>query len=382
MSQCERDKAAVHSFPSREFKPTKTFFFNEHVQTILGSGAIAQKLFGPPPRPYTTTQEIIETADGDIFEVEFTADYDKVERIVIVVHGLESSSTGTLVTNFATGFLEKGFSCCLVNFRGCGTLQAKLPGGYHVGFTKDLHQLTAIIQHRHPRLKMYLAGFSLGGNVSLKFLGELGEKARERNVFGAVVTCVPFDPVASHFKLDAGFNRLAYSLNFLTTLIKRAEEEYKKFPGMPIDIEAVRQCKTIGDFDDRYVAKMHGFRDKFDYYLQNGSKWWLPKIRVPTVAINAIDDPFIDERSLPTFEDIGDEAPVRCIYQTYGGHCGFATDHCHVEDKAVPSHGWLADEMSRVLVHFVKHEPQDESDPRTGGMTAEKSECVDRGTTS
>ena len=117
-----------------------------------------------------------------------------------------------------------------------------------------------------------------------------------------------------------------------------------KFPHA-FDINAVRQCTTIGDFDDAYIAKIYGFEDKVDYYRKSGSKWWLNKIRVPTIAINAVDDPFIEASSLPGEADVG-SAPVRLIYHEKGGHCGFVS-----RDNEAP-HGWLAEELGRALDHI------------------------------
>ena len=119
------------------------------------------------------------------------------------------------------------------------------------------------IQTTYPSKKIYLSGFSLGGNVCLKFLGELGELAEERNIFGSVVSCVPFDPVASHYKLDSpGFNRIVYSGNFLKTLKEKAERQILQFPGA-YDIDAIRRSTTIGEFDELFIAKLYGFLFSF-----------------------------------------------------------------------------------------------------------------------
>lgn len=139
----------------------------------------------------------------------------------------------------------------------------------------------------------------------------------------------------------------------------KGEKENKRFPGM-FDIDAMRAATTIGEFDDLYIAKIYGFSDKTHYYRSCGAKWWLNRIRVPAIAINAKDDPFIEVTSLPTETDVGPEAPVRLIYHDYGGHCGFYTqqkymDH-EIDDKLkkafVPSHGWLAEEMARSVEHI------------------------------
>jgi predicted alpha/beta-fold hydrolase len=141
----------------------------------------------------------------------------------------------------------------------------------------------------------------------------------------------------------------------LQTLKAKAEREHVLFPGY-FDIEAIRACDTIGAFDDAYIARIYGFRDKAHYYRSSGSKWWLNKIRVPAVAMNARDDPFILESTLPTEEDVGDVAPVRLVYHKHGGHCGFYTAQERMgpvgAEMEVPSHGWLAEELARAIDHI------------------------------
>jgi predicted alpha/beta-fold hydrolase len=167
---------------------------------------------------------------------------------------------------------------------------------------------TYTYSHRSPNHPIYLSGFSLGGNVILKFLGEQGHEAIARNIKGAAVFCVPFDVAECSKKLDQGFNKAVYSRTFLSTLKQKAERMYTRFGAENpdfIDIKTIRTCTKMGDFDEAYFCKTYGF------------KQYLHKIRVPAVAINAIDDPFIDEKSLPTEEkDVG-EAPVRLIYTGY-----------------------------------------------------------------
>ena len=205
--------------------------------------------------------------------------------------------------------------------------------------------------NRKPTDAIYLSGFSLGGNICLKFLGELGDKAVDRNIMGGVVFCVPFDTVQCQKKIDQGFNKAVYSKNFLETLKVKAEKQYAQFgtekPDF-IDIKAIRACKKIGDFDDAYIAKIYGFKDRNDYYTQSASKQYLNKIRVPTIAINAIDDPLVDIGTLPTEKDDCGIAPVRLIYTDHGGHCGYMEK---ITKNSQP-HGWIADELSRVLEHI------------------------------
>lgn len=359
---CTR-KAIVSSFQANPFIARKGFLgllANPHWQTIICSGAIQQKIM-PPPRMFSATKERLTTPDGDFFDVEFTGPLHRGGRnsqgkTVVVLHGLESNTRGPLVNNMAAAFLTKGFSCCLVSFRGCSGEANLTPGAYHIGMTRDVDLVCQTIQSRFPTEKIYLSGFSLGGNVILKYLGELNSGAWEtRNIFGAAVSCVPFDPVATQKKTDGvAFNRIVYAQNFLRSLKAKAEDQILKHPGS-FDIERVRVATTIGEFDDAFIAPIYGFKDKFDYYLQSGSKQYLSRIAVPAIAINAIDDPLIDASSLPTEAiDVGD-APVRLIYHPQGGHCGFDAEpgvsYPHGPSDT-PQHGWMAEELARALDHI------------------------------
>jgi uncharacterized protein len=221
---------------------------------------------------------------------------------------------------------------------------------------------------RNPDKPIYLSGFSLGGNICLKFLGEQGDNAALRNIMGAAVFCVPFDTVQCQKKIDQGFNKAVYSGNFLQSLKKKAERQYLRFgtenPDF-IDIKTIRSCTKIGDFDQAYIVPIYGFKDKFDYYTQSASKQYLNKIRVPTIAINAIDDPLVDEFTLPTEKDDVGTAPVRLIYTETGGHCGYLAQ----ESPTLPAHGWISEELSRVLDHI--HAETTGTSPNPGMIVSE-----------
>ena len=121
--------------------------------------------------------------------------------------------------------------------------------------------------------------------------------------------------------------------------------KYKRFPKR-FDIEAIRAATSIGAFDEEFIVPAYGFRDKLDYYRSTGAKWWLPRVRVPLITINARDDPFIDAPSLPREDrrDIGD-APIRLCYTNHGGHCGFLS-------RERTENGWLAEEIARAMAHI------------------------------
>jgi hypothetical protein len=208
-------KQIIQSFEPRIFIPSSGFLNlqrNCHWQTIVGSSFVKELLERSCSRSFETRSEIITTEDDDSFEVEYTTNVNESDSICILLHGLESSSKSTLISKMTQSFLSKGFGCCLVNFRGCNGVDNNTPGAYHLGFTDDLKTLVSHLNHKYPNKELYLSGFSLGGNVILKFLGELGSDAHERNIRGAGVFCVPFDPVQCQKKIDSGFNRAVYSV--------------------------------------------------------------------------------------------------------------------------------------------------------------------------
>ena len=204
----------IKDFQVSEFEaPRGLFSFitaNCHWQTIVGSEAIRTWYFRLV-RPFNTTSERFNTPDDDFFDVEYTSGFEENDRVVIVVHGLESDIRGPLVTKMANAFLNQGFDCCLLSHRGCNGFDNNAPGAYHMGFTDDLHQLVKEIHRRYPAKRIYVSGFSLGGNVALKFLGEISDRATNLGVCGGVATCVPFTLKENQKKLDRGFNRAVYS---------------------------------------------------------------------------------------------------------------------------------------------------------------------------
>ncbi len=350
---------------------------NGHWQTIVGTGSLRKIVTGKElSRSFDVISERIKTDDGDFFDVDYPSEHfgpsadTKRTPIVIIVHGLEATYRGAMVTKMAEEYMAQGFAPVLFSFRGCSGTPNKTPGGYHVGFTNDVDLLAKILQKRFPQRKIYLSGFSLGGNVSLKLLAELGSTAStERNIFGAVTMSVPYDAVGSGASIDAGWNKYLYAKNFLGTLKRKAEEQHKLFPNA-FDIEQVRSSQTIGEFDRAFIAPIYGYKDQFDYYQKNGSKAWLPKIRVPAISINAKDDPFIPEHTLPDPHKDVMGAPVRLVYHDHGGHCGFVASRRSRESgkgsELIATHStdapvndangnddrWIAKEMARAMKHI------------------------------
>jgi hypothetical protein len=203
-------RCAVASYRPRVFDPIGIFTHNPHFQTIVGSGALWSK-FVAPKRSFLSERETWNTPDGDFFTVDFVVENRDSKDLVILMHGLESSAESPLITRMCTSMLASQFACVIVSFRGCSGCPNLTTTSYHVGFTADLQLVVATLHSRFPSKHIYICGFSLGGNVTMKFLGELGEAAWDLGVRGAAVTCVPFDPIESHKNIEEGFNRVVYS---------------------------------------------------------------------------------------------------------------------------------------------------------------------------
>ncbi|CAM9505020.1 unnamed protein product [Ectocarpus fasciculatus] len=265
----------------------------------------------------------------------------------VLTHGLESTSTAPLTAKMALAYQRKGFRVAVMCFRSCSGEDNLTLRAYHLGFTEDLELVCKTLRARHPNSPLFLSGFSLGGNVITKFLGELGDRARDMGIMGGAVTCVPFDAVSCQQRVDTGFGKIVYAKNFLNSLIPKMMRKSLTDPRVAevIDLKRLQKITTIGEFDDMVIAPVFGFDDYQDYYRKTQSGQFLKGVRVPFLAVQAINDPFMDPAKLPTLDDL-EGAPVRLSYHEHGGHCAFLTDSQEENDK-----GWLATEMARFGDH-------------------------------
>jgi predicted alpha/beta-fold hydrolase len=242
-------------------------------------------------------------------KVQFQSDTSN--GMVVLIHGLESNSNSSLSTDLAAAYLQDGFDVTCINFRGCCGSPNDTLGGYHLGFTDDLRHFLKLMSElwksndggggNFDKRPVYLSGFSLGANVVVKCLGELGESAFSLyNIHGAAVCGAPFDAERNVKHLDApGFNRAIYSANFLKTLKSRAQYQLDMFcNGDPqtsfFDYNGVMSATSIAEFDDAFIAKVYGFEDNLDYYRRSSCCYYLPGVAVPLLIVNAGDDPFFD----------------------------------------------------------------------------------------
>jgi uncharacterized protein len=301
-----------------------------HRQTIVPS------LFRRVPVPLYQ-RERIATPDDDFLDLDWavatTGEPATAPRpLVILSHGLEGDSTRQYVTGQVRLLTAHGYDCLAWNFRSCsGELNRQLRF-YHSGATDDLD---LVVQHAIGRgyTDISLVGFSLGGNLLLKYLGDgpahrRGTAALPVAVRRAVAFSVPLDLAASSTRLDRGFSRV-YLRRFLRQLGVKVRAKAALFPGQ-ISAVGYDRITTFNQFDDRYTAPLHGFRDAQDYYAQNGAARFLDGITVPTLLINARNDPFLAPTCFPE-DRLRGMTRVFGEFPAQGGHCGFPTGRSRAE---------------------------------------------------
>lgn len=289
--------------------------------------------------------------------------------MVVLVHGLESNSNSSLSIDMANAYVQEGFDVVCLNFRGCSGVPNDTLGGYHLGFTDDLRFFLKVISETwdkdgYDKRPVYLSGFSLGANVVVKTLGELGETAVTLyNIHGAAVTGAPYDLERNVKFIDApGFNRAVYSGNFLRTLKKRAQFQLDTHcESDPLtdafDYQRTMSATSITEFDDAFIAPVYGFENNIDYYRKSSCIYFLDGVAVPLFIINAGDDPFFDPDIHPIEKSVdgAGPAPIKMQRTKHGGHLGFMFHQLSdAEVKEDRTSSWMPTELAR-FIHHVHH---------------------------
>ena len=266
-----------------------------------------------PTRRVSLTRERLELPDGDFIDVDWAGGAGPV---VVILHGLQGSSRSPHVQGLLRAFVRRGWRGAVMHFRGCGGEPNRLPRTYHSGETGDVGYFLRRLREREPSTPVAAVGYSLGGNVLLKWLAERGAGAE---LAAAVAVSVPFLLARAADRLDRGFSRV-YRRHFIVDLHRAVTEKFRSRPG-PLDLDAVRGARTFRGFDDRVTAPLHGFRDSAHYYREASSRQYLRAVARPTLILHALDDPFMTRDVVPR----RDELPpcVRLELSAAGGHVGF-----------------------------------------------------------
>jgi predicted alpha/beta-fold hydrolase len=270
--------------------------------------------------PFAPRRERWELDDGDFLDVDRHG--DAAAPTLLVLHGLEGSSRAPYVRRMASAALAEGLSVVAVNFRGCSGEPNRLPRLYHSGETSDLGRAVARLVGEAPGRPLGVVGFSLGGNVAAKWLGERGADL-PAEVRGGAVVSAPFDLALCGEAMDRarGVGAL-YRERFLRTLRHKALEKLRRFRDLPFDAASVRTCRTFAAFDDRVTAPLHGFAGARDYWERCSSGRFLAGVRRPLLALAAEDDPIVPRAALPRAAAAASAAVTLEVHPA-GGHVGF-----------------------------------------------------------
>ncbi len=259
----------------------------------------------------------IPLSDGDFVDAEFRK--GSGEGLAILTHGLEGSSKAVYIRALTKSFLEKGWDVLAWNFRGCSGRLNRKERLYHSGAYEDLMDVIRFAGRNFAPTRIHLAGFSLGGNMTLLCLGKESPWLLENNVEKAIVFSAPINLAASSQKLRKWWN-LPYQINFLIDLKRKIEQKEKQFPGH-YRMAEMRKARTLFEFDDVCTGPIHGFEGAEDYYRKCSSLYYLKDIEIPTLMVLAKNDPMLARGNYADITGLNPHVNFTLLEE--GGHCGF-----------------------------------------------------------
>jgi predicted alpha/beta-fold hydrolase len=285
-------------------------------------------------------RERIELDDGDFLDLDWVAGWDgngqrDSSPLVLVLHGLEGSANSGYARQMYRELRANGLQAVGLNSRGCSGEPNRLARAYHSGETGDLSRVLGVLRERHPQRPIGAVGFSLGGNVLLKYLGERGQEGQRgqggqgtdeegKGIDAAVAISVPFDLSAGADYMEQGFSK-----TYRVFLVRKLQRKVRAKAGImdgKVDISRALAARTFREFDDAVIVPIHGFEDAEDYYRCSSSAQFLESITTPTLLVHSLDDPFLPPAAVPT--GIASDNPhVRTEFTRSGGHVGFVSGH-------------------------------------------------------
>lgn len=310
---------------------------NAHLQTTFPA-----LLRSPPSLP--RRRERLVLPDGDFVDLDWLDD-DRAQPLVIVLHGLAGSTGSIYVLGIQQSLHARGIGSVAMNFRGAGGTPNRLARTYHAGDTGDIDTVARTLATRFPSRRLAAVGYSLGGNVLLKWLGEQGALAP---VVAACAVSTPFDLAACSAQLDRGLSRV-YRNRLRDELLRNLHAKQVVLRANGNSREAGRlaalgnlaDIRTFREYDDRVVAPLHGFRDADEYYARSSSRQFMQAIAIPTLVIHALDDPFMTPSVVPGIAEVS--AAVQLAVSAHGGHVGF------VGGAPWRPHYWLEERIPEFL---------------------------------
>lgn len=287
------------------------FFGNNHLQTVFPT--LFRKV-----RDVKYTRRRIDTPDGDFIDIDCS--FTGSDRVVILSHGLEGKSDRAYMKGMIRVFNRRGWDGVSFNFRGCSGEPNRKPVTYHSGKTEDLQCVIDHLLSVGHYTSVSLVGFSLGANLTLKYVGEKGGRIAPE-IKSAVGISAPCDLLSSAVELDKPKNRL-YTKRFLVTLLQKMKANEHLFP--PEISRDYGHVKTLKDFDDTFTAPLNGFRNARDYWTKCSCGRFITETAVPTLIINAKDDPILGRECFP-YEQARSNDNLFLEVPERGGHVGFIT---------------------------------------------------------
>jgi predicted alpha/beta-fold hydrolase len=297
---------------SKEYKPSFIFKYH-HFSTIYPS------LFRQI-KEVKYERERITTPDQDFLDLDWSRVGGK--KIIITLHGLEGSSNSKYILGMNRIFNQDNWDAVTMNFRGCSGEVNLVRRGYHSGETTDLDFVINTIFEKYDYEEMVLIGFSLGGNVVLKYAGEKGKNIHPK-IKKAIGISAPVDLAGCSAEIEKRHNFI-YLQRFLRSLKEKFKLKQHLYPDL--DAERILASKTFGDFDGNFTAPVHGFASADDYWTKCSSRNFFQNLAIPTLLVNAKDDSFLSDSCYP-FEAAKSNPNLHLLTPKYGGHVGFPQSH-------------------------------------------------------
>ena len=297
---------------SSEFRPA-WWLKNRHAQTIYPAFPWAR------PRRVALRSEPLDLPDGDVTVVDWlveTPEDSSHMPLLVVLHGLESSAEATYAQMVLGAARNHGWNACVLHFRDCGDYRNRLPRRYHAGETNDIRYFLEKLVTDGQTGPIVAAGYSLGGNVLLKYLGENGANTP---LLAAAAVCVPLDLGICAAALNKGFSKV-YQRHLLKRMKQAVERKFDQYTAA-FDWHRSMAATSFAEFDDAVTAPLHGFQGIEDYYGTCSARHFLNSIERSTLIVNALDDPFMSPEVIPTADRLSDSVTIEV--SEFGGHVGF-----------------------------------------------------------
>ncbi len=311
-----------------------------HAQTI--AGRFTRNRYG-----IIFNRRRLQTPDGDFIDLDFPeiAGYllDESAPLVLLLHGLEGNARKPYACETYYYLAQRGIRSVGMNYRSCSGEMNNKPYSYHAGATGDVNMVYQLLDQWFPNIPKGMIGFSLGANLTLKYLGELGE-----NVWPSLKTAVaispPFDLQKNSQTMDHGLTRI-YSRIFLRAIRRKLVAKSDIIQEI-IDLESVLKSTSITELDKIYTAPINGFKDENDYYKQCSSANYIDNITIPTLILRAIDDPLFDPEDIP-HDSIMENPHIYSFITANGGHLGY------IEGRPWKYSAWAEKQGAKFISRFL-----------------------------